>query len=181
LGLSLPGTYYFLTYTTCMTTPHPAGHYWRTLWKWLTRYRPGICCCYGITGEGKARGVIHIIIRIPRGTPRLEVTDLRAHWQNLTGATQLKIVRVPPSAKDNLAAYISDQRKKRGLAGEMAWQDYLERWRWTSGWLPTGFTKAFGRVWHKWSTRPEEWVPRAVIEAWLMRCHEDPNQVNNPP
>jgi hypothetical protein len=111
----------------------------------------------------------------------MDVNDIRAHWYDLTGAKQLKIVHVPESMKDNLAAYISDQRKKKGLAGEMAWQDQLIRWRWTQGWLPKGFTRAFGRVWWEWSKCPEEWVPRAVIEAWLLRCAQDPDQVNNPP
>jgi len=138
-------------------------------------------CCYGITGEGKGRGVIHMICRLLPGQKRMDVNLLRKHWFEMTGAKQLKIVYVPPSMKDNLAAYIADQRKKRGLAGEMAWQDFLERWRWTSGWLPKGFTRVFGRVWWRWSQVGEEWLTQAVIEAWLLRCHEDPSQLSNPP
>jgi len=146
LGLKLPGRFYFLTYTTVMTTPYRAGHYWRSLWRWHKRYRPGCCCCYGITREGKAKGVIHMIVRLGPKEKRMDVNELRAHWFKMTGAVQLKIIYVGRDRK-KLASYIADQRKKRGLAGEMAWQDYLDRWRWTEGWLPKGFTKAFPRVW----------------------------------
>ena len=179
LGLKLPGRYYFLTYTTAMTTPFPAGHYWRSLWKWHSRYRPNSCCCYGITREGKAKGVIHMIVRLGPKEKRMDVNELRAHWFKMTGAVQLKLVYVGRDRK-KLASYISDQRKKRGLAGEMAWQDYLDRWRWTTGWLPKGFTKAYPRVWVRLMQLPLE-VAEKAISDWVNACHVNPDKIKYGP
>jgi len=105
-------------------------------------------------------------------------------WEKLTGARQIVVKYVPETMKDNLAAYIADQRKCRRIAGEMAWQDELIRWRWTTGWLPAGFTKAFGRVWHRFQEKVGDecpWAPEAVVIEWLKRCHADPSQVGYPP
>jgi hypothetical protein len=179
LGMKLPGRYYFLTYTTAMTTKYFVGHYWRSLWKWHKRYRPGSCCCYGITREGKAKGVIHMIVRLGHNEQRMDVKELRSHWFKMTGAVQLKIKYVGHDRK-KLAGYISDQRKKRGLAGEMAWQDYLDKWRWTEGWLPKGFTKAFPRVWARFMNAPME-VREKAIGDWLNACHLNNDKVKYPP
>ena len=183
LGLQLPGRYYFLTYTTCMDTPHPVGYYWRSLWKWHRRYRPESCCCYGITREGKAKGVIHMIVRLGPWEKRMDVRVLRQHWQEMTGARQIKIVHVQEAMKENLAAYIADQRKKRSLAGEMAWQDYLEKWRWTTGWLPKGFTRNFGRVYSMCMEVHQDnpFIVQEVLNPWLQRCVLNPDEVNKLP
>jgi hypothetical protein len=180
LGMKIPGKYYFLTYTTCTDTPHEVGHYWHALWRWHRRYRPGSPCCYGITSEGKAKGVIHMIIRLCEGQKQMDVNVLRAHWENMTGARQLKIIRVDTAKKFKLAAYIADQRKTRGLAGEMAWQDYLERWRWTTGWLPKGFTRAFGRAYQGLQDAPPE-VRKKALNDWLNACYLKPEKVGLAP
>ena len=181
LGLKQPGRYYFITYTTCMTTPKPIEAYWKTLWKYLTRARPGVTSIRAFTWEGKAQGVLHLIVRLPPGAKRYDARTLRAHWKNLTGATQLKIKYVPESEKENLAAYISDQRKLKGLAGEMCWQDQIKHWRWSPGWIPKGFTRAFGRVWHRVAQSELEWLPDAVIADWIRCCAMDPDAINHPP
>jgi hypothetical protein len=181
LGMKIPGKYYFLTYTTCMTTKHPVGYYWESLWRWHTRYRPGSCCIYGITSEGKAMGVIHMIVRLLPHHKRMEATELRAHWQRMTGAVQLKIVRVDSTKTLKLAAYIADQRAKNGMASEMAYQgDYLQRWRWTTGWLPKGFTRAFGRAWMKLQDAPPE-IRKKALNDWLNACYLKPEKVGLSP
>jgi hypothetical protein len=180
LGMKIPGNYYFLTYTTCMTTEHPVGYYWHDLWRWHRRYRPGAPCCYGITGEGKAQGVIHMIIRLNKGQKRMDVKDLRAHWKKMTGAYHINIQKVDRTTAFKLANYISDQRKLRNMAGEMAWQDFLQRWRWTTGWLPKGFTRAYSRTYARLIDAPPE-VRNKAISDWLNACHLKPEKVGTPP
>jgi hypothetical protein len=82
--------------------------------------------------------------------------------------------------KNNLAAYLGDQRSKRSLGGEMAWQDGIVRWRWSKGWLPQGFTKAFGRVWVSLLDLSPGLREKAIYD-WLHACHEDPVKLMNPP
>jgi len=184
LGLKIPGKYYFWTFTTTPETKKPVGEYWRTLWKWFQRETDGVCSCYAITDEGKGRGVIHLVLRLAPGKKRVSVVRARAMWKKLTGASQIVVRYVPESKKEDLAAYLADQRKCRKIAGEMAWQDEIVRWRWTTGWLPKGFTRAFGRVWHRYNETLGDslpWASDAVIVDWLKRCHQDPDMVNHPP
>lgn len=122
-----------------------------------------------------------MIIRLGKGEARLNVRQVRAHWVKLHKAQMIKILHVE-KPKD-LAAYFADQRRKKRLGGEMAWQDGIVRWRWSKGWLPKGFTRAYGRVWHRFNEylddRPK--LLQMVINDWLQRCHQDPLQVFTPP
>lgn len=184
LGLKLPGRYYFITWTSSPDSP-PIEKSWPGLRKFLKRYRPGSSHCYCITSEGdhkkiKNPGVIHMIMRLGKNEERMDVRKLRSHWQKLHKATQLKIKHVPQSQKANLAAYLSDQRKLKSLGGEMAWQDGIVRWHWSTGWLPKGFTRAFGRTWAHWMSVPSE-VRDMAIKTWLNACHLDNEKVKNPP
>lgn len=177
LGVKLPGRYYFITWTSSPQSP-PIEKSWRALRKQIKRWRPGSSHCYCITDEG--HGVIHMVIRMGPGEKRLDVKEVRSHWQRLHKATQIRIDHIPESGKNNLAAYIADQRAKRKLGGEMAWQDELVRWRWSKGWLPKGFTKEFGRLW--WSLQnisPE--LREKVVNDWLRACHENPDKISVPP
>lgn len=71
---------------------------------------------------------------------------------------------------------MADQRRKRKLGGELAWQDGIVRWRWSKGWLPKGFTAAFGRVW--WRLRDISLIEREkAISGWLAACHVDDNNI----
>jgi hypothetical protein len=175
LGLAIPGRYYFFTWTSSPQSP-PIEKSWRALRKWLKRQRPGACWCYVITDEG--HGVIHMIIRLGKNEKRLDVRDVRAHWQRLHRATQIRAeyVKEPLS----LAAYFADQRHKRKLSGELAWQDGIVRWRWSKGWLPKGFTRAFGRTFVRLLDLPSL-VRELTIKTWLLRCHGDPAQLLHPP
>ncbi|MFA5346632.1 MAG: hypothetical protein WC294_00700 [Methanoregula sp.] len=173
MGLKLPGKYYFITLTSTPKSP-PIKKSWDPLRKWLKYQRPGICWCYCITREGY--GVIHMIIRLKSGDKRISAKELREYWKNLTGADQIWIDYVDESQKYDLAVYISDQRKKRKLGGELAWQYGIVRWRWSKGWLPRGFTKAFGRVWHRLQDIPIVEREKAV-SGWLAACHMDGNNI----
>jgi len=177
LGLKIPGRYYFITWTSSPQSP-PIEKSWRALSNWLKRKRPGASWCYCITNEG--HGVIHMIMRLGKREQRLDVKEVRAHWTRLHKANQIKIKHVPESMKNNLAAYLGDQRSKRSLGGEMAWQDGIVRWRWSKGWLPQGFTKAFGRVWVSLLDLSPGLREKAIYD-WLHACHEDPVKLMNPP
>jgi len=124
LGLKIPGKYYFITWTSSPQSP-PIEESWNALRVWLKRERPGSCWCYCITTEGY--GVIHMIMRLGKGEQRLDVRKVRAHWIKLHKAVQIKIKYVPESMKNNLAAYLGDQRKLKSLSGEMAWQNGIVR------------------------------------------------------
>lgn len=179
LGLILPGRYFFVTWTTA-TTSEDVERYWPALRQWLHRYRPGATWAYCLTREGKAHGVIHMVIRLQPGQARLEVRDLRAQWQALTGARQLKIRSVRPMHKQGLARYLAEQGRKKRVAGEMAYQPMLKRWRWSQGWLPKGFTKAFGRFF--WRTRDlDPSIREQLVREWLLRASKDASQVDTPP
>jgi len=118
------------------------------------------------------------VIRLGKNEKRLNVRDVRAHWEKLHKAKQIRIVFV--AEPRDLAAYLADQRKKRRVAGEFAWQDMMVRWHWSRGWLPTGFTRHFGRAWMEWSNI-ESWAREAAIGAWLLRCHQGLDSVSTPP
>jgi hypothetical protein len=177
LGVKLPGRYYFITWTSSPQSP-PIEKSWFALKKWLKRKRPGACWCYCFTDEG--HGVIHMVMRLGRGEKRLDVNEVRAHWQRLHKATQIRIDHIPESGKNNLSAYIADQRAKRRLGGEMAWQDDLIRWRWSKGWLPKGFTRAFGRLWYSLKDVAPG-LREKVVGDWLHACHVDGERVQYPP
>jgi hypothetical protein len=177
LGLKIPGKYYFISWTSSPQSP-PLKKSWNALRMWLKRKRPGISWCYCMTDEG--HGVIHMIARLGKGEKRLDVKEVRAHWEKLHKAKQIRIERVPEPMKNNLAAYIADQRHKKKLGGEMAWQDHLDRWRWSKGWLPKGFTKEFGRVW--WSLKDTSpGLREKTITDWLNACHVDNEKIQTPP
>jgi hypothetical protein len=177
LGLKIPGRYYFITWTSSPQSP-PIEKSWRALRKWLKRYRPKSAHCYCITNEGF--GVIHMILRLGKREKRMDVNEVRAHWVRLHKANQIKIKHVPESMKNNLAAYLGDQRAKRSLGGEMAWQDGIVRWRWSKGWLPQGFTKAFGRVWWSLMDISPGLREKAVCD-WLNACHANDAKIKAPP
>jgi hypothetical protein len=121
-----------------------------------------------------------MIMRLGKGEQRLDVRKVRAHWMKLHNAVQIKIKYVPESMKNNLAAYLGDQRKLKSLGGEMAWQNGIVRWHWSKGWLPKGFTKAFGRVWCDFMGFPSD-VRDNAVKTWLLRCHIDAENVFHPP
>lgn len=176
-GLKIPGRYYFITWTSSPQSP-PIEKSWRALSNWLKRKRPGSTWCYCITSEG--HGVIHMILRLGKREKRLDVKEVRAHWVRLHKANQIKIKHVPESMKNNLAAYLGDQRRKRKLGGEMAWQDGIVRWHWSKGWLPQGFTRAFGRVWVRLMDISPGEREKAVYD-WINACHENENNIINGP
>ena len=41
----------------------------------------------------------------------------------------------------DLAAYLSDQKKKKNMGGEFAWQDMMIRWRWSKDGCPRASPK----------------------------------------
>jgi hypothetical protein len=177
LGVKLPGRYYFITWTSSPQSP-PIEKSWVALKWWLHRKRPGACWCYCFTDE--AYGVIHMVMRLGKGEKRLDVKEVREHWKRLHKATQIRIDHIPESGKNNLSAYIADQRAKRRLGGEMAWQDDLIRWRWSKGWLPKGFTRAFGRLWYSLKD-VSPGLREKVVSDWLQACHVDGERVQYPP
>jgi hypothetical protein len=177
LGLKLPGRYYFITWTSSPQSP-PIKKSWSALRQWLKVKRPGAKWIYCFTDEG--HGVIHMILRLGKGEKRLDVKEVRKHWERLHKANQIRIEHVPESMKDNLAAYLGEQRKKRSLAGEFMWQDLLVRWHWSKGWLPQGFTRAFGRVWVRlFDISPGQ--REKALSDWLHACHIDSNNILNGP
>ena len=121
-----------------------------------------------------------MVLRLGPGEKRLDVKEVRAHWEHLHKANQIRIEHVLDAMKNNLAAYLAEQRSKRKLGGEIAWQDKLIRWRWSKGWLPQGFTKAFGRLW--WSLQDiAPGLREKTCIDWLHACSADNERVMYPP
>lgn len=166
LGVKLPGRYYFLTLTSSPQSPDVKKS-WLLLRKKISREFPRSCHLHVITNEGY--GVIHLVVRLGRGEKRIEIVPLRTWWIKTHRAKQIVILRV--TRREDLAKYISDQRHKKALAGEFAWQDGIVSWGYSKGWLPKSFGVAFGRFWH--DTRDMEMVRREVhVHDWLLRCFE---------
>lgn len=169
LGLLLPGRYYFLTLTSTPTSP-PVRKSYLKFSRWLRRYRPGITWLHCITVEG--HGVVHMIIRLGHRTKNLDIKEVRAYWENLTGARQVNIKRVRDSHKKDLADYLANQKLKKSMGREMAYQgSSMVSWHWSKGWLPKGFTKAFARLWLSWIDAPDYIRDWAVSDA-LTRAYE---------
>lgn len=175
MGVKKPGRYYFLTLTTTPKNPLKQEH-WDMVRKMLKKLLPRTAHLHVATSEGN--GVLHIILRLGKGEKRLEIIPFRSWWYNYTGAKQVKIIRV--NNKKDLARYISDQRHKKSLAGEFAWQDGIVSWGYSKGWLPKAFGKHFGRFWHK--SRDSPLGQREMfLHDWLMRCYVDADEVTSPP
>jgi len=162
MGLWIPGRYYFLTLTSSPESP-PIEKSYDAFRKWLKYQRPGICWCHVFTDEGY--GVLHMVIRLKPRMKNLDIEDIRFLWEKNHKAKQIKIIRVKNSNK--LANYMADQRKKRKMGSEMSWQECIVRWRWSRGWIPKGFTKTFGRLWHELYNAPDELREKIVREALL--------------
>lgn len=175
MGVKKPGRYYFLTLTTTPKNPLKKQH-WNSVRMKLKELLPKTVHFHVTTSEGN--GVLHIILRLGKGEKRLEIKPFRSWWFNYTGAKQVKIVRV--NNKKDLAVYISDQRHKKALAGEFAWQDLIVSWGYSKGWLPKAFGKHFGRFW--WRSRDADMGQREMfLHDWLLRCYDDPGEVVCPP
>jgi len=134
---------------------------------------------YCFTDEGKGKGVIHMIVRLGPDEERIDVRVLRRYWENLTGARQIKIKHVGKSQRDNLASYLANQKRKKGLASELIFQSAITKWRWSSGWLPPRFTRSFGRFWAEWSVAPPTLRLKALGD-WINACSEKGLIVDRP-
>jgi hypothetical protein len=177
LGTKLPGRYYFLTATSSPKEPLEPKKHWDMLRKYLKKHNPNTSHLHVTTNEGF--GVIHIVLRLGNDEPRLEIVPFRDWWFQYHKATQCKIVQVRHEKMD-LCRYISDQRHKKGLAGEMAWQDDIVSWGYSKGWLPKGFGKQFGRFW--WKSRDASMGDREkMVYPWLLRCYLDEEEMKYPP
>ena len=168
LGLKLPGRYYFLTLTSTPASP-PIRKSYKLFSQWLRRKRPGITWLHCITCEG--HGVAHIVLRLSPRMKNLDIKEVRAYWENLTGARQVNIKRVRNCHKNDLADYLVNQKLKKGMAREFAYQgSSIMSWHASAGWLPKGYTKAFARLWLKIMDAPdhirEKEISISLNRAW---------------
>jgi len=177
LGLMLAGKYYFLTLTSSPKSP-ALNKSWYKFRRWLKRIRPLTSWCVCFTSEG--HGVIHLVLRIHQSEKRLDVKEVRKFWERVHKASQIKLLWVSDKDKENLANYISDQRKKKNIGTEFLWQDQMISWKWSKGWLPLGFAKAFGRFW--WHYRDCTPILRTqLLKEWLIECHFNPSNITKAP
>ena len=176
LGLALGGRLYWLTLTSSPSSP-PIRRTWKALRLWLRRHHKGAHHIHVITDEG--HGVIHIVIRIRRDRPRIDVRELRTYWQKTHGATQIRIERVRSITA--LSRYLAEQGR-RALSGEMAHQVLITSWGYTRGWIPVHFADAFGRYWARQrqaGVSPDDLSP--LIDLWVRQVAEDPSRIEDPP
>jgi len=169
LGLLLPGRCYFCTFTSSPQSPDIRRSY-AALRMYLKRNRKGCSWIHVFTAEG--HGVLHMVIRLRSRQRNLDIKEMKAYWKKLHKADQVTILRVRHANK--LANYLSDQRKKRKLGSEMSWQDLITSWHWSKGWIPTGFTKKFGRYWYDMETAgvPSE-IRDKEIRILIKEAHKN--------
>jgi len=173
MGLACHGQYYFITWTSSPQSP-PLDKSWDALRKWLKRERPGCSWCYCWTDEG--HGVIHMVVRLGKGERRFNVTRVRAHWDKLHNARQIKIRPVKKETAVKLMSYIANQKKIKKMANEFMYQSSITRWGWSKGWIPKGFTKQFGKLWFSWLNADEKLRLKVVNDA-LQACFLDESKV----
>jgi len=118
-----------------------------------------------------------MVIRLGKGEKRWDVKAIRKEWQKLTTGRQLKIVHVSEDKVFNLVSYLANQKRKKGLGAEMSYQSAITRWRWSAGWIPRGFTKAFSRFWARVrdETPPDK---EMLVRTWIQAVHEDPGRLS---
>lgn len=171
LGLHQPGRYYFWTLTSSNESPSiEIG--WRALRRWLKRHYGKLAYMQVLTREGN--GVIHLVVRLRHRQKNIDVRALRAFWQESHKATQIKVKRVQESKKEDLANYLSDQRKKQKMGAEFSWQPQIIKWGWSEGWIPQGFTKKFGKWWQmfsRWCVPPGQ--RDKELHNWIQKCHKN--------
>jgi len=171
MGLKQPGRYYFLTLTSSPESPSIQKG-WRAVSQWLKREYGPLPYAHCVTSEGY--GVIHMVIRLRHRQKNIDVKELRAFWQESHKATQIKIKRVTESKKEDLANYLSDQRKLRGMGAEMSWQPGIIKWGWSRGWIPVGFTKQFGKFWQEFTRYiVAPGLRDKTLHDWIQKCHKN--------
>jgi hypothetical protein len=130
---------------------------------------------YIMTDEGY--GVIHMIVRLPKGNPRIEIAVLDGYWVKIHQAHCLIKKVFSPRG---LANYVSDQRRRKGMSVEMSSQEQITQWRMSKGWVPLAFMVAFGRYWSDTSELPEN-VRIDVVNQWLLGILSDPSLLEKRP
>jgi hypothetical protein len=128
-----------------------------------------------MTDEGY--GVIHMIVRLPKGSPRIEIAVLDGYWVKIHAAHCLIKKVFSPRG---LANYVSDQRRRKGMSVEMSSQEQITQWRMSKGWVPRAFMVAFGRYWSDTSELPEN-VRIDVVNQWLLGILSDPSLLEKRP
>lgn len=145
IGLSLPGTYYFLTLTSSPQSPDSITHSWDLLLKRLHR-RGYKFDYYGVrTNEG--HGVLHVVIRIRKGQMRLKIDEIRRMWVELHAAPQMRIEKI--RKKTEMSNYMTqpDCRARAPISWEMSKQNHIIstfRSRW---WLGPGWRQVSKPIW----------------------------------
>jgi hypothetical protein len=168
-GLQLPGRYAFLTLTNSGKGPEQIKRFLKFK-IWLRRHYPGIAACRCFTDEGN--GVLHIVIRQGMRQKRIDKAEMDAYWLSVGGGfTWIK--RVHENGKAGLAAYMADQRRKRGMSKEMSNQSLMTKYNYIGQWLPPGWLRQFGRVWYR--TNGMILSHRLLyLKKWLLDYHKDP-------
>ena len=108
-----------------------------------------------------------MIIRLNYKQKKIDVKKLREFWQKNHKAKQIRIEHV--GKRQVLASYMADQREKKKIGGEFAWQSIITRWSWSKGWIPKGFTKEFGRLWVQWIDAPEPIRQKVIRDTIIIR------------
>ena len=166
VGMMVPGEFYFITFTSSPKSPDLKKS-WNRLREWLKYRYPSMTWLYVMTDEGF--GVIHMIIRLPKGTARIEHSVIDDYWLKIHLAHCLiKKVYSPRG----LANYVSDQRKRKGMSVEMSSQEMITGWRMSKGWVPKAFMVAFGRFWAASSALPMT-VRINVVNQWVLSVLSD--------
>lgn len=171
LGLQQPGRYYFLTLTSSPQSP-PIQKGWRAISQWLKREYGRLPWIHVVTSEGC--GVIHMVIRLRPRQKNIDIKKVRKFWKKVHKATQVKILRVEESKKEDLANYLSDQRKLKKMGAEMSWQPGIIKWGWSPGWIPQGFTRSFGKFWQSFNQfMVAPGLRDMTLHNWIQKCHKN--------
>jgi len=173
VGLLLPGDYWFITFTSTPKSPKLEGS-WRPLRVWLKRHYPASPYLYCWTDEG--HGVIHLIMRAER---RPDINQIRAAWFKIHGAKIVNIKEVYD--KKGLAAYISDQRRRKGMAIEMSSQETIIKWRMSRGWVPKAFMKVAGQFWFRYGSNLDDITRYELLRDWIIEVYDNYEKLKDMP
>lgn len=174
IGMMVPGDFYFITFTSSPKSPDLKGS-WDRLRKWFHYRYPPMTWLYVMTNEGY--GVIHMIVRLPKGHDRIEHSVMDGYWLSIHLAHCLIKKVFNPKGLSN---YISDQRKRKGMSVEISSQEQITAWRMSKGWVPKAFMLSFGRFWALSSQLPPA-VRINVVNQWILEVLSDYSLVNSVP
>jgi hypothetical protein len=176
MGMMLPGYYWFLTLTTSPKSHRNIRVSLSRFWtNWLKKKFP---CDWLWCHTCEGLGVVHAVLRFDEGADIPTEDQIRQTWIRLH---QAFIVDFNPVRDHDKTANYLLQRKNR-TAQEFHHQPMIQKWHYSSAWLPRRYAGIYGRLW--WRTLqflPNDNERMRVTRDFMLAVRRDPDNLKTPP